>query len=186
MISARGIRWGLLSLLVVMLSLMATHALAETKQASVGNYWFEDDARRDRTRIIVNQGDQLTFTVREGIYPPHTVDVDELGVHSPDLLLGATYTTPQLNTAGTFRLYCRPHEQRGHVTTLVVRATTSTTSAPQPEPQTQPETPAPPATAGSGDQPVVGGPKQLVGGHAPGGSIHGPAPRPVTDTPPAR
>ncbi len=172
MTSARGIRWGLLSLLLVLIGPMATHALAETRQVSVGNYWFEDDARHDRTQIIVNQGDQITFTIREGIYPPHTVDVDELGIHSPDLLLGATYTTPPLNTAGTFRLYCRPHEQRGHVTTLAVRATTPTTSALQPQPHTS----APPTTAGSGQQPVVEGPQPAI-----------PAPQPVTPAPqPAR
>jgi len=166
--SARGIRWGLLPLLLVLIGPMATRALAETRQVSVGNYWFEDDARHDRTQIIVNQGDQITFTIREGIYPPHTVDVDELGIHSPDLLLGATYTTPPLNTAGTFRLYCRPHEQRGHVTTLAVRATTPTTSALQPQPHTS----APPTTAGSGQPPVVEGPQPVT-----------PAPQPVTPPP---
>jgi plastocyanin len=177
MTSARRLRWGLVSVVPVLMGLLATQALAETRQASVGNYWFEDDARRDRTKIIVNQGDQITFTIREGIYPAHTVDVDELRIHSPDLLLGATFTTPQLNTAGTYKLYCRPHEQRGHVTTLFVRATatttTRTTSASQPEaqpareaqsppegqPPSQPQSPPPPATAGSGEQPVIRGPK---------------------------
>ncbi len=107
-----------------------------TRQASIGNYYYEDDTTGSRTQIKVRQGDQITFTVREGVYPPHTVDVDELDIHSPGLLLGETFTTPQLNTAGTFRMYCRPHEVRGHFTSLVVQAAAAATSAP-------PATPAP-------------------------------------------
>ncbi len=180
MTSARGIRWGLVSFPLVLMGLMPMPARAETRQASVGNYWFEDDATGDRTSIVVNQGDQLTFTIREGIYPPHTVDVDELDIHSPDLLLGATYTTPPLKTLGTFKLYCRPHEQRGHVTTLAVRATTPTTSAPQPEPQPESQA-STPTTTGAGQPPVVEGSQPAPPAPEPAT----PAPQPASPVPPA-
>jgi plastocyanin len=102
-------------------------ARAATHQATVGNYYFEDDQQRDRTKITVRQGDQITFTVRQAAYPPHTVDVDELDIHSPGLLVGQTFTTPPLNKPGTFNLYCRPHEARGHRTRLIVQAAAAAT-----------------------------------------------------------
>ena len=105
-------------------------ARGATRQATVGNYYYEDDDGLDRMKIVVDQGDQVTFTVRQAAYPPHTVDVDELDIHSSDLLVGQTYTTPALNTPGDFYLYCRPHEARGHHTRLVVKAAPAKTAAP--------------------------------------------------------
>ncbi len=130
--------------------LLGSAARAETRQATVGNYYFEDDARPDRTKLVVDVGDQITFTVRQASYPPHTIDVDELDMHSPDLLVGQTYTTPALTRAGNFYLYCRPHEARGHHTRLIVRATAVATAKPTPRPTTAPArtaVPAPVATA---------------------------------------
>jgi plastocyanin len=112
----------------------AAVARAETRQASVGNFYFEDDATGDRTRLVVNEGDQVTFTVRQGAATPHTVDVDELDIHSGDLRIGQTYTTPALDTPGNFNLYCRRHEERGHRTRLIVRAPTGATPKPTPRP----------------------------------------------------
>lgn len=110
---------------------LAGVAGAETRRASIGNYYFEDDRTGDRSKIVVVRGDQVAFTVREGVYPPHTVEVDELDIHSGDLLLGETYTTPPLNRVGNFLLYCRPHRERGHVARLIVQAPpAATTSAP--------------------------------------------------------
>lgn len=133
------------ALIVVATVAAADVAGAETRQASIRNYYFEDDKTGDRSKIVVNRGDQIAFTVREGVYPPHTVDVDELNIHSGDLLLGETYTTPQLNRVGNFLLYCRPHRERGHVARLIVQApVTSTTGPPA---TTAPSAAAPGATA---------------------------------------
>lgn len=126
-------------------------AWSATRQASIGNYYYEDDATGSRKQIVVRQGDQVRFTVREGVYPPHTVDIDELNIHSPGLLLGETFTTPVLDRAGTFRVYCRPHEERGHFSSLVVQA--AATPAP-----TAAGTAAPAAPAGVGGAPVTPAP----------------------------
>lgn len=112
----------------------AAVASAQTRQASIGNYYYEDDQQQDRTKITLRQGDQITFTVREGIFPPHTVEVDELDIHSGDIVLGQSYTTPALNKVGNFYLYCSPHEQRGHHARLIVLAQVSKPSATSPPP----------------------------------------------------
>ncbi len=123
---------------------LASVAGAETRRVSIRNYYFEDEKTGDRSKMVVQKGDQITFTVREGVYPPHTVDVDELNIHSGDLLLGETYTTPQLNRVGNFLLYCRPHRERGHVARLIVQAPVMPTTAP---PATARPSAAPGATA---------------------------------------
>jgi plastocyanin len=119
------------------LSTFAQPASASTHQASVGNYWYEDDAKHDQTKIEVTQGDQITFTIRAQAVPGHTIDVDAFEIHSPNLNLGDTFTTPPLNKPGTFYLYCRPHEQRGHHTVLVVHAASARTTVPAPKPASQ-------------------------------------------------
>jgi hypothetical protein len=117
-------------------------AAAAVHQATVGNYYFQDDTTNDRTKLVVVKGDQVTFTVRATASRPHSVHVDELGIHSGDLLLFETYTTPPLNRVGTFRLYCRNHAvSNNHVASLVVRAPTTTTV-----PVTAPAATAPPRT----------------------------------------
>jgi plastocyanin len=147
------------------LALVAPSASAVTHQATIGNYYYEDDQQRDQTKIVVHQGDQVTFTVRQQAVPGHTVDVDALNIHSPNLDLGQSFTTPPLKTPGNFYLYCRPHEQRGHHTRLIVlaapkppthptptaapRRTTAPRSAvrtPPPSPTARPATPVPSAT----------------------------------------
>lgn len=107
-------------------------ASAVTHQATIGNYYYEDDQQRDETKIVVHAGDQITFTVREQAVPGHTVDVDALNIHSPNLNIGQTFTTPPLRE-GNFYLYCRPHEDRGHHTRLIVLA--AATQAPSHAPQ---------------------------------------------------
>ena len=106
-------------------------ASAAVHQATVGNYYFQDDATGDRTKLVVTRGDQITFTVRAQASRPHSVNVDDLGIHSGDLLLFETYTTPPLTRTGTFRLYCRNHGvSNNHVASLVVKApATPTTTA---------------------------------------------------------
>jgi plastocyanin len=121
-------------------------ATAITHQATIGNYYYEDDAQKDTTKIVVHVGDQITFTVRQQAVPGHTVDVDELNIHSPNLDLGQTFTTPPLTRAGNFYLYCRPHEARGHHTRLIVLAT----STPVPQPRATPHpTAVPPHIVGT-------------------------------------
>jgi plastocyanin len=130
---------------------LAPAAWAENRQATVGNYYFEDDNTGSRTSIAVRKGDQVTFTVRQAAATPHTVEVDELDIHSGDLLVGQTYTTPPLNTPGNFYLYCRRHEERGHHARLIVQAAASTpapakTAAPRTT-TAPPRTRSPAATA---------------------------------------
>ena len=123
----------------------APTARAATHQATVGNFYFEDDQQRDRMKLVVDVGDQITFTVRQASYPPHTIDIDELDIHSSDLFVGQTYTTPALTRAGNFYLYCRPHEARGHHPRLIVRAGAKATPKPTPRTTTAPSRTAAPA-----------------------------------------
>ncbi len=110
--------------------LLVLPAWSAVRGVSVGDFYYLDEATGSSTKIVANEGDQLRFKIAEdGNAVPHTVEVDELGIHSGSLQLGETYTTPKLSKAGTFRLYCKPHNRRGHETTLVVQA-----SAPEPSP----------------------------------------------------
>jgi hypothetical protein len=106
---------------------------ASLRQIAVGNFYFEDETVGDG-KVDAQVGDQLRFNVLDGgPGTPHTVDVDELGIHSGSLASGETFTTPPIGKAGTFILYCKPHDQRGHTTTLVVSGTsiiTPTTAPP--------------------------------------------------------
>jgi hypothetical protein len=105
---------------------------ASLRQIAVGNFYFEDETVDDG-RVEAQVGDQLRFTVLDGgPGTPHTVEVDELGIHSGSLAAGETFTTPPIGKAGTFILYCKPHDQRGHVTTLVVSGTSVTTATTAP------------------------------------------------------
>ena len=100
---------------------------ASLRQIAVGNFYFEDETVGDG-KVVAQVGDQLRFNVLDGgPGTPHTVEVNELGIHSGSLGAGETFTTPPISTAGTFILYCKPHDQRGHKTTLVVSGTSITT-----------------------------------------------------------
>ncbi len=102
--------------------LASAPAFARSRNVSVGNYYFEDATTKDRKRLVVSKGDQIVFTIVQGIFPPHTVEVDELDIHSGAILQGQTYTTPKLDKVGSFLLYCDPHRERGHVSRLIVEA----------------------------------------------------------------
>lgn len=150
------------ALLGIGLAVLGAHAaygaLVEVK---VGNFYYDDQSVGDG-KVEATVGDQLRFVVQDGgPGTPHTVDVDELDIHSGSLPSGSTFTTPALGRAGTFRLYCKPHDRRGHVATLVVynadgslpAATTTTaapapttTAAPAPQPTTSPSPTAAPQT----------------------------------------
>jgi hypothetical protein len=100
---------------------------ASLRQIAVGNFYFEDETVGDG-KVVAQVGDQLRFNVLDGgPGTPHTVEVNELGIHSGSLGSGETFTTPPISQAGTFILYCKPHDQRGHKTTLVVSGTSITT-----------------------------------------------------------
>jgi len=122
---------------------------ASLRQIAVGNFYFQDETVGDG-KIDAQVGDQLRFNVLDGgPGTPHTVEVDELGIHSGSLGSGETFTTPPIGKAGTFILYCKPHDQRGHVTTLVVSGTSITTTTTQPPTTTTTQastTTKPPAT----------------------------------------
>lgn len=116
-------------------AMASSDAFAALSDVRLGNFYYEDASVGDG-KIEINQGDQIRFIAEDnGPGTPHTVEIDELGIHSGGLSTGETYTTPVINQAGTFDLYCKFHENRGHLTTLVVRArstATSTTKAPAP------------------------------------------------------
>jgi plastocyanin len=105
---------------------------AVASDVRMGNFYFEDASVGDG-QIVITAGDQLRFIVEDsGPGTPHTVDIDEFGVHSGNLAKGETYTTAALTTPGTYALYCDLHRNRGHETTLIILpgAATTTTAPP--------------------------------------------------------
>ncbi len=133
-------------------------ASAAVKDVRSGNYYFEDPATGSRSEIRAVVGDQLRVT--HAGPGRHTVDVDELGIHSPMFTDGQTFTTPPLDQPGTYRFYCDPHEGRGHVTTLVVvdpDAGSSPAPSASPTPTPSP-TPSPSASATPSSSPPTASP----------------------------
>lgn len=109
---------------------LSSVVFASVNDVQLGNFYYEDATVGDG-KIEIRQGDQIRFITEDnGPGTPHTVEVDELGIHSGGLSTGQTYTTPVIKQTGTFTLYCKFHENRGHVTTLVVYPTTTTTTRP--------------------------------------------------------
>lgn len=107
---------------------IAAPALAGVVNVSVGSYFYEDATVGDG-QVVINAGDQLQFTfVDGGKGTPHTVEIDELGIHSGAVGTGNSFTTGAITQPGTYVLYCKPHRNRGHITTLVVLAVDSTTT----------------------------------------------------------
>ncbi len=125
---------------------------AEVVTVNIGSFYFEDASTGSRTEVRVNIGDQLRFVFESS---GHSAEVDELGISTGDQALGsgAVWVTAPVAQAGTFELYCRPHRNLGHRTTLVVldpqAPTTTTTQAPTTTtqaPTTTVEPEAPPTT----------------------------------------
>ena len=103
---------------------------AEVVTVNVGSFYFEDGSTGSRAEVRVNVGDQLRFVFESS---GHSAEVDELGISTGTQGSGAEWVTAPISQAGTFELYCRPHRNLGHRTTLVVldpQATTTTTQAP--------------------------------------------------------
>lgn len=165
-------RWAVLVAAAAVLAIVVP-AAASLREVDVGNYYFEDVATRSRKMIIVNEGDQIRFTVRQSTYPPHDVVIDGYGkdYESGQLLLLETFTTPPLDKPGTFALYCRAHRRRGHETKLVVKESASpssptpTSSQPSSSPKKKTGTTRPPASGSPQASPS--GPASVAPGSAP-------------------
>ena len=124
---------------------------AEVVTVNVGGFYFEDGSTGSRAEVRANVGDQLRFVFESG---GHSAEVDELGISTGTQGSGAVYVTAPISQAGTFELYCRPHRNLGHRTTLVVldpQATTSTTQAPTTTTQAPTTTTQAPTTTSPGD-----------------------------------
>lgn len=106
---------------------VGTAAYAATVTVRTGSYYFGNGS------VTANVGDQLRFVMEDGGKgTPHTVEIDALGIHSGPIVTKGSYTTPELLKPGTYRIYCKPHENKGHVGSLTVSgvaATTTTTKA---------------------------------------------------------
>lgn len=123
---------------------MVTVVWAATITVRTGSYYFEDATVGDG-QIVASVGDRLQFLIEDsGKGTPHTIESDALGIHSGPLTTNTTYTTPVLSQPGTFYFYCKPHENKGHHTNVVVLGNATATSTPAPAP-TAPPTPAPTA-----------------------------------------
>lgn len=132
-------RWRAVLVGAAGLGLLATPALSATQGVRVGSFYFEDASAGDG-RVVIDQGDRITFTFEGGAQHTATVDGQfDSGARSD----GQTYTTSALTRAGTFTLFCRVHGASRHSTSLVVRATSS--PAPSPSPAASPAPSAPPA-----------------------------------------
>lgn len=167
-------RWWMAAGVAVWGAMLAGSAAAATVGVSVGNYYFEDSTVGDG-QVVANVGDQLKLTVVEGA--GHTVTIDALGIDSGQLVPGAVFVTPALNTPGTYTLYCRTHIARGHATTLVVRGSTTTTTRPARTTSTTPASTTTSttvvATVPGGDTPVSSGTPDGGGGSSGGGGTSG-------------
>ena len=124
-----------LALLAALVLLPALPAAAATQTVRVGSFYF-DDASAGDSRVVVDQGDRITFTF-EGS-STHTATVDGL-FDSGDKSAGETYTTMALMQAGTYDLFCKVHGPEQHGARLVVRPT----NGPAPSPSRAAASPSP-------------------------------------------
>jgi plastocyanin len=124
---------------LAILTAVAGPAVASTRAVHVGSFYFEDATRGDG-RVVVTQGDRISFAF-EG-KAQHSATVDGLfssGTKSP----GARWTSPLLTRVGTYTLYCQVHGAPRHGTALVVQRR----PAPSPSPTRKPPSAAPTKTA---------------------------------------
>lgn len=112
---------------ILYVAAVGSAAYAATITVRTGSYYFGDGS------VSANVGDQLRFVIEDGGKgTPHTVEIDALDIHSGPIATKGSYTTPELLKPGTYRIYCKPHENKGHVGSLTVTgeaATTTTTVA---------------------------------------------------------
>lgn len=120
----------LVTLLVLFMSAGALVGLAAVVNISSGSFYFEDVTVGDG-QITANVGDQLRFVTEDaGRGTPHTVEIPGLGISSGPLATNSTYVTVAIAKPGTYQLFCKPHRNKGHETTLIVtgQAITTTTA----------------------------------------------------------
>lgn len=168
---------------LVVLTLLAAGALtvltqlpahADVRTVYVGSFYFSTaSGGPDNIALIVENGDQLRFVAQDN---GHTVEIPDLGI-SQALSKGQTFTTKALTKAGTFSVYCAPHRNKGHATTLTVRAAAaesppSPASEPAPPPAEEPA-PAPAKSTSSGSSTT--GSSGTTSGSTSGGSGAAPA-----------
>jgi len=136
----------LLGLVLLALGLgLASPAVAAVRSVTVDSFFFEDDSRGDG-RVVVDEGDRISFSFQGNNQHSATVDgLFDSGVKQG----GQTFTTGALTRPGTYTLYCTVHGARQHGSTLIVR----TAAAPPPSASAQPSsakpTPAPTRTLAS-------------------------------------
>ena len=71
----------------------ASTALAAVIDVHTGSYYYDDSTPGDG-QITAKVGDQLRFLIEDsGKGTPHTIEVDELGIHSGPLATNSVYTT---------------------------------------------------------------------------------------------
>lgn len=132
-----------LSAVLLLLGLTQLPASAAVTSVYVGSFYFSTSSGGpDNTPVTVDNGDQLRFVAQDN---GHTVEIPGLGI-SQALAKGQTFTTGALMKAGTYALYCSPHRNRGHETTLTVRAASQ-----QPSPEPPPPPPSPPSPESSAE-----------------------------------
>jgi plastocyanin len=158
-----------LVLLVVLGFLPARSVLAATPTVHVGSYYFEDATVGDG-QVVASTGDRLRFVFDDSGSGGrrHTATVAEIpGFDSGAQPKGATWTSPVLTQPGTYRLFCRVHQNapNNHFTTLVVTGPAitpaPTSAAPKPTPGPTPASASPgsspAATTGTSATPPGGG-----------------------------
>lgn len=132
-----------LSAVLLLLALTQLPAVAAVTSVYVGSFYFSTSSGGpSNTPVTVDNGDQLRFVAQDN---GHTVEIPGLGI-SQALSKGQTYTTGALMKAGTYALYCSPHRNRGHETTLTVRAAAAQEPSPEPPPPAPSPEPKPSPT----------------------------------------
>ncbi|MEO6204003.1 MAG: hypothetical protein ABIO67_01265 [Mycobacteriales bacterium] len=124
---------------------LATPAGGALSGVRVGSFYFEDASAGDG-KIVVNEGDQITFAFQGNAQHSATVDglFDSGRKSSPQ-----TYTTGALSRPGTYTLYCTVHGASRHSSTLIVRATATPPPPPPPAPSPSPSSSRSPAASSS-------------------------------------
>lgn len=135
MTSASRRRAAVLSAVLLLLGLTQVPVAAAVTSVYVGSFYFSTSSGGpSNTPVAVDNGDQLRFVAQDN---GHTVEIPGLGISQP-LTKGQTFTTGALMKAGTYALYCSPHRNRGHETTLTVRAAAAQEPSPEPPPAPAP------------------------------------------------
>lgn len=164
----RTLTWSLL--VVLGLGLMSP-AAAAVRSVTVDSFFFEDASRGDG-RVVVDEGDQISFSFQGNNQHSATVDgLFDSGVKQG----GQSFTTGALTRPGTYTLYCTVHGARQHSSTLIIRA--AAPSSPTPKPSSAKPTPAPAKTTAA--------PRATTGSTAGTSTTKAATPKPASSAPAA-